>query len=95
MNFDLSKVPEICPEITILMSDDREDFCFLFNVGPFEGISFVYANVRFNQRDDGQMEVDFVPVPLHNQHNITYSHEDFRQATGDILVRIVNAAGTD
>ncbi len=56
--------------------------------GKYKGLHFHYGTVKFNEQDDGQMEMKFDYVILKKPYGFE-DDEEFHRAAGDLLVHIL------
>ena len=89
-------LPDIAPEIEPVTDGSKVGF-YRFKSGPYEGIVFTYANIRFtpNEEDD-YLQVGFqyiiIQDPKGNQPKNQIEDDVFKQKIGEILIKIIDAA---
>lgn len=89
-----SILPQVAPEIEAIDDGTTVGF-YRFKSGPYEGITYTYANIKFTPQDDTlHMSFQYVLMedPLDKAPINSDGDETFKQTIGDILVKIIDAS---
>jgi hypothetical protein len=57
--------------------------------GEYEGVSYQYDTVSFNQEPDGSVVLSFNTITLENPNEVDLTNPEFETTIGDILVSII------
>jgi len=91
-------LPKIAPEIEAVHDGTSVGF-YRFKSGKYEGITYTYAGLRFEEQDDGLLHVIFNPLVMQDKKGNAAKNaeefEEFKKTTGDILIKIIEASIAD
>ena len=101
MNFDVTDVKLEDAEI---IAGPEGAFAYMFNKGPFEGISYAYTDIVVDdvESEDGSLGIHYALDILSNFNNVEYDMADLESRTSEILeillhhaISVLDAANID
>jgi hypothetical protein len=89
-----SLLPTIAPELEAIDDGTKVGF-YRFKSGPYEGVTYTYANIKFTPQDD-TLHISFQYVIMEDPMDVAPKNSDdddeFKQTIGDLLVKIIDAS---